>query len=710
MVSLGKVLNMEGRIFHNEAKTKRKELIIICPTRGRPQKAREMWVSYINTKTYPSTIVFYVADDDPCYDQYMTTLKSCPFITGPRLTIIEVMNLVSGLFPEVKYFSCVGDDNRYKTIAWDSMLVNEIESKGLGWGIAYGRDNLQDRALPGNPVISANIVKIMGSMAPPCFIHQYVDNSWGELGLEIGRLLYREDVLIEHLHPFNKKAEMDDNYRHIYESDIGPKDAAAFKQWKATTLPGKARTILKAMCADVRKLPGYKSISLCMIVADSEKPEVLVRCLKSIAFYVDEVNIVINYKRWKSIKKICNLQEAIGNALEQATYLDNKCYTTYEKWTNFSDMRNRSLDMATKELCMWLDADDVVPIPQAIPVAIIRNPKADAYKFRVFSLTPFGTTEQILHTRIFKNKAEYRFQNLVHEDISLALLEHKAVTVMTNIPIKHLGNVSYKDFKRKNLRNLALLNKQYDQGDPQPLIVYALINSLMIVSGKKNFQRCVDLTLMAFKKFDWNEGDPLYSKMYVLQGLAYIGVGYYSLARKSFLVAWDKFKHPQAAINLAFLYKKTKEYDKAIELLEELRKIETFEVGNIPIDVDDIERLLYRHLGDCYFLTDNKEKAELNYVELLKLDPNDLEAADRCIQIFAVTKRFDKMVEATIQYINRYPTYFVGWGRMGEYELMNKRYQTALLFFEKALRINSRYDVAHQNVIQIKRYLSGRKV
>jgi GT2 family glycosyltransferase len=60
----------------------------------------------------------------------------------------------------------------------------------------------------------------------------------------------------------------------------------------------------------------YKTVGLSMICADSEKPEVLRRCLKSIAPVVDSINIVFNYKDYPKpwrIKKLLAVVKEFEN-------------------------------------------------------------------------------------------------------------------------------------------------------------------------------------------------------------------------------------------------------------------------------------------------------------------------------------------------------------------------------------------------------------
>lgn len=86
------------------------------------------------------------------------------------------------------------------------------------------------------------------------------------------------------------------------------------------------------------------TISLCMIVRDEEA--VLARCLESVKDLVDEIVIVDTGSK--------------DGTKEIAAFYTDKIYDFM--WIdNFAAARNYSFSRATKEYCMWLDADDVLP-------------------------------------------------------------------------------------------------------------------------------------------------------------------------------------------------------------------------------------------------------------------------------------------------------------------------------------------------------------
>mgnify|MGYP001386520006 CR=1 FL=1 len=83
------------------------------------------------------------------------------------------------------------------------------------------------------------------------------------------------------------------------------------------------------------------SISLCMIVKNEE--DVLIRCLESVKYIVDEIIIVDT--------------GSTDSTVEIAKKYGARIF--YYKWDDsFSSARNYSLEKATKEWILIMDADD----------------------------------------------------------------------------------------------------------------------------------------------------------------------------------------------------------------------------------------------------------------------------------------------------------------------------------------------------------------
>ena len=476
-----------------------------------------------------------------------------------------------------------------------------------------------------------------------------------------------------------------------------------------------------------RKVGDYKRISLCMIVADSERPETLKRCLDSVAEWVDEICIVFNYKWFKNKRRVekkmhilkkynyaydkklgWTLKGAINEHIEKGgTDIRYK----YLKWIDFSDMRNKSLDMATGDYCLWVDADDVLQNAERMREVIQRFPDADCFKLQVKSFTHLHGAELILQNRLFKNKKGFFFRNKIHEDISFSMKENNAEIMVSDIVVHHEGNLSEKRFMQKNKRNYRLVLKEINKPDAHSLTYYAIINTLMIFGGKENNLKAMKYIDKAFKKFNLKMEDPLTSKLWVLRGLCCMNCGQLLAAKQSYHKAWDENKHFEAGLNLAEAYMQEKNIDKAIEILEEIYAKKELPIANIPYDFKAVEGLMLEKMGRCYEFKKDFKKAQQHYEECLSVSFQNLPVIDRLCNILRQSKRMDEATYITARAVNVFPTYAVGFFNLGQYELFSKRPNTARVFFQEAVKLNPKYKEAAHNlrVLEQMRKRSGKK-
>ena len=204
------------------------KVLLIVPTRGRPDKSIEFYEEFKKNSTI-TDLVFGLDDDDVEYPRIDGVL----YEVNPRAMMNGTLNLIAKKYADqYEYIAFMGDDHRPRTLGWDAELVNSI--KDIKHGIAYGNDLLQGRNLPTAVLLKSSIVKTLGFMAPPAMKHLYLDNFWKDMGNELGSLVYRDDVVIEHMHPVAGKADNDSGYVEVNSSAIFDHDAKAFANYWTT--------------------------------------------------------------------------------------------------------------------------------------------------------------------------------------------------------------------------------------------------------------------------------------------------------------------------------------------------------------------------------------------------------------------------------------------------------------------------------------------
>lgn len=191
-------------------------LLVIVPTRGRPQNAARLVAAFEETESLNADLVFVADYDDPELPAYHEV--------APRLIIhggdpgasgmTAPLNWAAGLYADIyDHVGFMGDDHVPRTPGWDAHVLGALA--GDEPRVVYGNDLLQQEALPTAAFMPTRLVRALGWMAPPVLRHLYVDNFWRDLGDELGGLVYLPQVVIEHVHPAAGKTPMDAGYRTV---------------------------------------------------------------------------------------------------------------------------------------------------------------------------------------------------------------------------------------------------------------------------------------------------------------------------------------------------------------------------------------------------------------------------------------------------------------------------------------------------------------
>jgi tetratricopeptide (TPR) repeat protein len=194
-----------------------------------------------------------------------------------------------------------------------------------------------------------------------------------------------------------------------------------------------------------------KKISLCMIVKDEEKN--LQRCLLSVQGAVDEIIIVDT--------------GSTDHTLDTAKRFSAKVQAF--PWNgNFSDARNASLELATGEWVLFLDADEALA-EESGPVLrqVVADTTIDGYLIKIISYMgdeSYSQWSTDMVFRLFRNRPDYRFRGAVHEQVIDCIQECNSQARFQAAPgavILHYGYLDQqiKDKDKMN-RNLAIIGRE----------------------------------------------------------------------------------------------------------------------------------------------------------------------------------------------------------------------------------------------------------
>jgi hypothetical protein len=203
------------------------KILTIVPSRGRPEAVNEL-IEEFNFTTAISDLVIAVDNDDT--SEYIVPNKVILEV-NPRMWMNGTLNFVAKKWCEdYDYLVFMGDDHRPRTPNWDLLLAESI--KDIKHGIAYGNDLFQGENLPTAVMQDAKITRTLGYFSPPKQKHLFLDNFWKDLGTELGTLVYSPEVIIEHLHPFAGKSEMDAGYAEVNDKKVYIYDQMMYQEYQ----------------------------------------------------------------------------------------------------------------------------------------------------------------------------------------------------------------------------------------------------------------------------------------------------------------------------------------------------------------------------------------------------------------------------------------------------------------------------------------------
>lgn len=214
--------------------------LVILPSRSRPDNVKRGVDALLEHSRISDIIVAIDEDQADLYPR----LEGVTYEVNPRLRMNGTLNLVANKYAdkyETIYF--LGDDHLVKTPGWDELLYAPIKARG--YGLSYGNDLLQGQKLATAIMMSANIVRTLGFMAPPKLIHLYMDNFWMSLGQALDCLTYVREAVIEHMHYLAGKAQADEQYLDVNSQEMYRKDQESFIDYMQGQLKGDLERLIK---------------------------------------------------------------------------------------------------------------------------------------------------------------------------------------------------------------------------------------------------------------------------------------------------------------------------------------------------------------------------------------------------------------------------------------------------------------------------------
>ncbi|QEC46828.1 glycosyltransferase [Baekduia soli] len=283
-----------------------------------------------------------------------------------------------------------------------------------------------------------------------------------------GVLLYELGVLVAAEALFRAAHRLDpelpDVSRNLRECRRRRKQGAGLPQGLPATVLRALRPIgPRAQRVAQRAVPATGlTLSLCMIVKDEEA--MLPRCLAAVAGHVDELIVVDTGSQDRTVE----IAESFGARVLHHTWDGD-----------FAAARNVSLEAATGDWLMYLDADEVLVEGDG---PRLRELLGHTWRegFFLTETNHVGDLEDgaaVTHNalRLFRNRPEYRFEGRVHEQFAHRLPNVPERLEPSGVRIEHFGYLgAVRDAKEKSRRNLELLERQIADGVDTPFLHFNL--------------------------------------------------------------------------------------------------------------------------------------------------------------------------------------------------------------------------------------------
>jgi len=241
-------------------------------------------------------------------------------------------------------------------------------------------------------------------------------------------------------------------------------------------LPGVGATRTRPLADRARRLSGRAkpakklTISLCMIVKDEE--EMLPGCLEPLRGVVDEMIVVDTGSSDRTVE----IAESFGAKV-----------VSFPWNGSFSDARNASIEAASGDWLIYLDADEHMEAQDARHLrALLGRTWREGFYLVETNYTggsDAGSAVTHMALRVWRNRPQYRFSGRIHEQKTHTMptyLPERFET--TRIRVRHYGYLNQRiASKDKSRRNIQLL-EQEAQESRTPFTDYNLGSEYLVLA------------------------------------------------------------------------------------------------------------------------------------------------------------------------------------------------------------------------------------
>lgn len=427
--------------------------------------------------------------------------------------------------------------------------------------------------------------------------------------------------------------------------------------------------------------PPPPTLTLSMIVRNEER--YLPMCLSAVRDVVDQIVIVDTGSTDKTV--------AIARDFGAEVYHFPWC-------DDFSAARNESLQHATGDWILWLDADEELhkESVDALKNLLRREDVAGAH-LRIDNLIG-GRTVSFLLTRLWRRHPAIRFKLPVHEQILWAVgivgrRYGRRVVEAHDVILKHYGylpNVASE--RKKDARNLHLLEMLVKR---EPENAYALFHYASALREQGRTREAI----LFFEKWKPLADATRHEENWILVGFA------------NYVAALNDANRHEEAVQLAtkvletqgktvsLLYQRALAYQRLGKSREALADVQAAE--QIPrtvsggVETVDFQPLLAPMLkAEIYLSLGMKERARQFFQDAISLDPANPAPRYSLVRLSIGEKDWDRAAEQLERILELQPEDAYGYATLAQVELYRHRFSRAVELLTEAVRLDPKGEAS----------------
>lgn len=215
-------------------------VLVKLPSRGRPQKLLDVLQLYVNNAHDMSKMIFMItldSDDSTVdtslIDSLISVHHNIRVYVGVSGTKIKAVNRDMEVAPFFDILLLASDDMIPIVGGYDEIIRTTMHKHyPTTDGVLWFNDGLQGNGLNTLPIMGRAYYRRFGYIYNPLYKTLWCDKEFTDISIRLGRQTYFSQVIIEHRHFINGKAEVDETY--IKNNTGSEEDTEVYNSRKGT--------------------------------------------------------------------------------------------------------------------------------------------------------------------------------------------------------------------------------------------------------------------------------------------------------------------------------------------------------------------------------------------------------------------------------------------------------------------------------------------